>query len=105
MVYQFHLSYTTLVYNFYTLSNSNIILRIITVSDFRDPNEFLDENPTHYKNKVFPFNCPEESCAEAFKSKQGLNLHKLKKHNVGKLYKCDECEFKTPRRKDLHGQF
>ena len=58
------------------------------------------------KSKVVGEGSPTEKyscgeCLESFKTTLNLQLHQLRAHGKGRLFCCDDCEFKTPRKKDL----
>ena len=62
------------------------------------------------KSKVVGEGSPTEKyscgeCLESFKTTLNLQLHQLRAHGKGRLFCCDDCEFKTPRKKDLQSMF
>ena len=46
-----------------------------------------------------------EDCDEVFTNVQKLQTHRLKSHCKGRLFTCEECDFRSPRKKDVQGQF
>ena len=42
-------------------------------------------------------------CGDTFDSGYKLQTHQLKVHGKGKLFSCEVCEFKSPRKKDVQG--
>lgn len=57
---------------------------------------------THFKSEEkldTGHQCAE--CGLSFKQITSLRLHQLKVHGKGKVFSCEDCEFKSPRKKDM----
>ena len=45
-----------------------------------------------------------DDCDESMASVYKLQTHQLKVHGKGKLFTCDHCTFRSPRKKDVQGK-
>ena len=49
--------------------------------------------------------CPQQQAQrQVFRTAQALHAHLLKVHGKGRLFSCADCDFKSPRKKDMQGR-
>ena len=46
-----------------------------------------------------------DDCGELLDTLYKLQIHQLRAHNKGKLFSCHHCSFKSPRKKDVQGEY
>ncbi|ELU10954.1 hypothetical protein CAPTEDRAFT_172869 [Capitella teleta] len=85
------------------LSIPPCIIHIAPIDDSNGQTNRVEQATKQFPNisKVKGSHHKCEDCPETFANHASLKIHSLRCHNKGSLFTCTDCDFKSPRKKDV----